>query len=250
MVNITDNFIRTCQKTVPFQVIQFSISILLSYIWPIDRTLSGATTLGQYGPGSDGNERVLGISQRSSITGTPASDCLVSLSGYSLGGLTLLQRSWYPAEWWHIKGNPTYFMCIWQKAETSKNYCLHPLLTRWEWWLRSNKEFVWRETEWRFTEAMMSSNTALQQEDDYRFQFYKRSELNLNIHKVALVEQVGRVFHQWPGGLGFNLWSSHTEDSKMVLDTSLLNSQHYKVRIKGKVEQSWERSSALSYTSV
>ena len=27
---------------------------------------------------------------------------------------------------------------------------------------------------------------------------------------------------------------------KMVLDTSLLNTQQYKVRIKGKVEQSWE----------
>ena len=26
----------------------------------------------------------------------------------------------------------------------------------------------------------------------------------------------------------------------MVLDASLLNTQHYKVRIKGKVEQSWE----------
>ena len=30
-----------------------------------------------------------------------------------------------------------------------------------------------------------------------------------------------------------------------VLDTSLLNTQHYKVRIKGKVEQSRGRSSAL-----
>ena len=37
---------------------------------------------------------------------------------------------------------------------------------------------------------------------------------------------------------------------KMVLDASLLNSQHYKVRIKGKVEQSREWSSALPYTSV
>ena len=31
----------------------------------------------------------------------------------------------------------------------------------------------------------------------------------------------------------------------MVLDTSLLNTQQYKVRIKGKVEQSREGSSAL-----
>ena len=31
---------------------------------------------------------------------------------------------------------------------------------------------------------------------------------------------------------------------KMVLDASLLHTQHYKVRIKGKLEQSMERSSA------
>ena len=37
---------------------------------------------------------------------------------------------------------------------------------------------------------------------------------------------------------------------KMVLDTSLLNTQQYKVRIKGWVEQSRERSSALPYTSM
>ena len=37
---------------------------------------------------------------------------------------------------------------------------------------------------------------------------------------------------------------------KMVLDTSLLNTQQYKVHIEGKVEQSRERSSALLYTLV
>ena len=37
---------------------------------------------------------------------------------------------------------------------------------------------------------------------------------------------------------------------KMVLDTTLLNTQQYKVRIKGKVEQSRESSSTLPYTSV
>ena len=39
-----------------------------TYIWPIDRTLTGATTLGQRGPGNDGNEGVLCIPQSSSIT--------------------------------------------------------------------------------------------------------------------------------------------------------------------------------------
>ena len=37
---------------------------------------------------------------------------------------------------------------------------------------------------------------------------------------------------------------------KTVLDIVLLNTQHYKVKIKGKVEQSRELSSALPYTSV
>ena len=37
---------------------------------------------------------------------------------------------------------------------------------------------------------------------------------------------------------------------KMVHDATLLNTQQYKVRIKVKVEQSRERSSALPYTLV
>ena len=35
----------------------------------------------------------------------------------------------------------------------------------------------------------------------------------------------------------------------MVLDAALLNTQHYKVRIKDEVEQTREWSSALHYTS-
>ena len=37
---------------------------------------------------------------------------------------------------------------------------------------------------------------------------------------------------------------------KMVLDATLHNTKHYKVRIKGKVKQSREWSSAFPYTSV
>ena len=65
-------------ETVLFQTIQFSMIILFSSIWPIDRTLSGATTPGQSGPGSNGNEEVLRISQNSNITVTSALYCLVS----------------------------------------------------------------------------------------------------------------------------------------------------------------------------
>ena len=48
--------------------------------------LSGATTLGQSGPGSNGNEGVPRIPQSPSITGTSRSDCLVSYTGHSLVG--------------------------------------------------------------------------------------------------------------------------------------------------------------------
>ena len=40
------------------------------------------------------------------------------------------------------------------------------------------------------------------------------------------------------------------QNLKILLDTSLLNTQQYKVRIKGKVEQSREKSSTLPYSSV
>ena len=43
---------------------------------------------------------------------------------------------------------------------------------------------------------------------------------------------------------------SYQRLKKIVLDAALLNTLHYKVRIKGKVEQSKEWSSALLYTSV
>ena len=68
------------------------------------------------------------------------------------------------------------------------------------------------------------------------------------IYIYQLIGLEGGVFANWSGRPGFNPRSSHT--LKMVLDTSLLNTQQYKLRINGKVEQSWERSSALPYTSV
>ena len=48
--------------------------------------ISGATTPGQSGPGSDGNKGVVRIPQSSSTAGTSPSDCLVSYPGHSLGG--------------------------------------------------------------------------------------------------------------------------------------------------------------------
>ena len=60
---------------------------------------------------------------------------------------------------------------------------------------------------------------------------------------------MSRMFANGVGRPGFNPRWSHTKDSKMVLDAALLNSQQYKAWIKGKVEQSRERSSSLPNTS-
>ena len=61
---------------------------------------------------------------------------------------------------------------------------------------------------------------------------------------------MGRVFANGPGDRGSIPGRVIPKTLKMALDTSLLNPQHYKVRIKDKVEQSWERSSTFPYTSV
>ena len=58
-------------------------------IWSIDRTLSDATTLGQSGPGNNGNEGVLCIPQSSSITIVSPLDCLVPNPGHLLEGWVL-----------------------------------------------------------------------------------------------------------------------------------------------------------------
>ena len=55
-----------------------------------DRTLSGDTTSGQSGPGSNSNERAHSIPQSSGITGASPSDCLVS----------------YPGQAWERGGHP------------------------------------------------------------------------------------------------------------------------------------------------
>ena len=61
--------------------------------------------------------------------------------------------------------------------------------------------------------------------------------------------RLGRVFANGQGDLASIPGRITPKTLKMVVDTSLLNTQQYKVRIKGKVEQSLERSRALPYTS-
>ena len=68
--------------------------------------------------------------------------------------------------------------------------------------------------------------------------------------RVRIIGTVGRVFISGSGELGSIPGHLIPNTLEMALDTSLLNTQQYKVLIKSKVEQSKERSSALPYTSV
>ena len=68
--------------------------------------------------------------------------------------------------------------------------------------------------------------------------------------EIPDIGMVVRVFANGPGDLGSIPGRVIAKSQKMVLDASLLNTQDYKVQIKGKVEQSRERSSALPYTLV
>ena len=78
-------------------------------------------------------------------------------------------------------------------------------------------------------------------------QMRKSGKTWVRVDKSGLV---GRVFTSGPGDLGLIPGCVIPKTLKMVLDTSMLNTQQYKVHIKGKVEQSRERSNTLPYTSV
>ena len=64
--------------------------------------------------------------------------------------------------------------------------------------------------------------------------------LDENLQNYVLAGLAVRVFANGPGDLGSVSGRVIPKTQKMVLDASWLNTQHYKVRIKGKVEQSRE----------
>ena len=61
---------------------------------------------------------------------------------------------------------------------------------------------------------------------------------------------MSRVFANGPMDRGLIPGRVIPKTKKMVLDTALFSTQHFKVRIKGKIEQSSEWSSAFPDTSV
>ena len=68
--------------------------------------------------------------------------------------------------------------------------------------------------------------------------------------QILLIGLGGSMFANGLGDLGSMPGRIIPKTLRMVLDTSLLYTQQYKVCIEGKVEQSRERSNALPYTSV
>ena len=77
----------------------------------------------------------------------------------------------------------------------------------------------------------------------------RMAELRL-FHEYILLIIMVWVFANGPGDRDSIPGKVIPKTQKMVLDAALLNTQHYKARIKGKVEPSRERSSALPYTLV
>ena len=71
-----------------------------------------------------------------------------------------------------------------------------------------------------------------------------------SLYGNRVIGLVGRVFANGLEHLDSIPGHVIRKTQKMVLYTSLLNTQQYNVRIKGEVEQSWERRSALPNTLV
>ena len=69
-------------------------------------------------------------------------------------------------------------------------------------------------------------------------------------YKYRAIRLMNRVFAYGPEEWGSIPARDIPKSPKMVLAAALLNTQHHKVRIEEKVEQSREWSSALSYTLV
>ena len=69
-------------------------------------------------------------------------------------------------------------------------------------------------------------------------------------HMYRTIGLMSRVVANGPGDQGSIPGQVILKTQKMVLDAALFSTQHYKLTIKGKVEQSLEWSSALPYTLV
>ena len=76
---------------------------------------------------------------------------------------------------------------------------------------------------------------------------FQKIQLLIYICYLPDIGMMVSVFAYCQGGLGSTPGRVIPKTLKMVLDTYLLNTQQYKVRIKGKLEQSRKNINALLY---
>ena len=83
------------------------------------------------------------------------------------------------------------------------------------------------------------------------WQFFTTSVLSMaEFERIQAISQMSRVFTNGPEDRGSIPGRVIPKTQKLVLDATLLSTQYYKVRVKGKVEWSREWNSALPYTAV
>ena len=193
----------------------------------MDRTLSVHSE-----PGNEGNNGVLRIPQSSSITGTSPWDCLMSYLGYSLVVVLPLSIETVSVFYGHIDLARHDLVCVY-------------------FWFVDQGSFIFYLCSARMVKLISFFGLA-HSNSTWSSGFLCGIHLHRMIPEnfVPAIGLVVRVFANGPGDLGSIPGRVIPKTQKMVLDASLLNTQHYKVRIKAKVEQSRERSSAFHYTSV
>ena len=76
-----------------------------------------------------------------------------------------------------------------------------------------------------------------------------QNTIHLSVYYQS-ISLMSRVFANGPGDQDSIPGWVIPKTQKKVLDTALVNTHHYQVRIKGKVKWSREWSSALTYTLV
>ena len=78
-----------------------------------------------------------------------------------------------------------------------------------------------------------------------KLHLWKGSEKKISLIFYQAIGLMSRAFTDGPGDRGSIPGRIIPKTQKMVLDPAWLSTQHYKVTIMGKVEQSWEWSNAL-----
>ena len=145
------------------------------------------------------------------------------------------------------------FAGICKNTEKGSGYFRRLLVThslainmRHHWWFPSDNEINWENYQlyWTNNWIMMNARAQLQ-----RYSYCHWSSRN-KISVLCAIGLISRVFANSPGDQGSNPGRVIPKTQKMVLDSAFLYTQHYKVWIKRKMEQSRKRTSTLPYPLV